>query len=435
MTRTSAGEQHRSGATLQGRETNEGAQSGEGQPKLALHDNTQFIYELALAQMELRSLGVEFAVGDDLRTFLLHDPLPDEAERRLITRSAYLKAVNGRPTDYHFIQRYNRTGSVNQYLTHWIYPYKGKFHPQMIRALLNIIGLEPGQVVLDPFIGSGTAAVEAELLGIDCVGFDISPLCVLQSRVKTESVHGLDEIVALKHSVSPGTAPADLFALKGIADIADERARNFYLLAAMVARSDEARRSKDFHDSFRRNVDKMVASVTDFRAAAQGLHLKLGSVDIRRADARHLPLADGSVDGIITSPPYSIALNYVQNDAHALAALGYDLSRIKEEFVGVRGTGMKRFELYETDMALAVKEMSRVLKPGRFCVIVIGNVTLAGREVDTAGMVIRQCEQAGTSLRETVNKIIFGLYNVMQREFILVFQKPPLTAPAERSSL
>ena len=55
---------------------------------------------------------------------------------------------------------------MNQYMTHWFYPYKGKFHPQMTRALINIIGLKKGDVLLDPFSGSGTAAVEGALLGL-----------------------------------------------------------------------------------------------------------------------------------------------------------------------------------------------------------------------------------------------------------------------------
>ncbi len=41
----------------------------------------------------------------------------------------------------------------------------------MIRALLNIINIKEGDTVLDPFIGSGTTALEAQLLGINCVGF------------------------------------------------------------------------------------------------------------------------------------------------------------------------------------------------------------------------------------------------------------------------
>ena len=32
------------------------------------------------------------------------------------------------------------------YATHGLFPYRGKFHPQMIKALLNIMGLKPGAV-------------------------------------------------------------------------------------------------------------------------------------------------------------------------------------------------------------------------------------------------------------------------------------------------
>lgn len=135
--------------------------------QLLLLDNVQFIYELALAQVELQSLGAHFEVTNGLREFKLLEVTDEE---KLKKRLAYFKSVKGRFTDYFQIIQRNRTRSVNQYLTHWIYPYKGKFHPQMIRALLNIIGLEQGDTVLDPFIGSGTTAVEAQLLGINSTG-------------------------------------------------------------------------------------------------------------------------------------------------------------------------------------------------------------------------------------------------------------------------
>jgi len=121
---------------------------------LVLLDNVQFIYELSLAQLELKALGADFGVTNSLRHFKILNK--DHKAAELIKRKgSYFKTVDGKYTDYFFIIRENRTRSVNQYLTHWIYPYKGKFHPQMIRALLNIIGLE-GDTVCDPFSGSGT---------------------------------------------------------------------------------------------------------------------------------------------------------------------------------------------------------------------------------------------------------------------------------------
>ena len=55
--------------------------------------------------------------------------------------------------------------------------YKPHGHPAekpvaVVRRVLEISGLEPGALVLDPFIGSGTTAVACRELGLRCVGID-----------------------------------------------------------------------------------------------------------------------------------------------------------------------------------------------------------------------------------------------------------------------
>ncbi len=404
------------------------AYSTEELPKdkqLLLLDNIQFIYELALAQLELQSLGVHFEVTNGLREFKSIEAKDEEVLRKKL---AYFKFVKGKPTDYFQIIQKNRTRSVNQYLTHWIYPYKGKFHPQMIRALLNIIGLEQGDTVLDPFIGSGTTAVESQLLGINCIGIDISPLCVLQSKVKTESIDVLPQIVEWKDRITKRVRPS-LFNLEGktiddvISLIPDEKVKNFYRMAKLVAISDNARRGREFSNAFLKNLDVMISSVSDYVEIVKKLDLKLGGMDIKIGDSRALPLNNESVDGIVTSPPYSIALDYVSNDAHALKELGYDLSEIREEFVGVRGKGQTRIDLYNEDMKKSLGEMFRVLKPKKYAVIVIGNATYMEREIKTVEFIIDYAEKIGFKLVKNIDKIIFGLYNVMQKENILIFRK------------
>ena len=400
--------------------------------KAKLIDNVQFIYELALAQMELQAFNVEFNILNNLRDFELLN-LDSEKENLLIKRLAYFGNINGKVTDYYKIIKHNITKSINQYLTHWIYPYKGKFHPQMIRALLNIIGLNEGDTVLDPFVGSGTTAVEAQLLGINCIGIDISPLCVLQSKVKVESIFVLDKIKSLRddaiRAFSSNSGGLSVFLEEStdyngfLESIEDERVRNFFLVAKLIALSDQVRRKRKIVDSFIKNLDMMIKSTELYAKVVRELDLKLGMVKVMRCDARELPLEDNSVDGIITSPPYSIALDYVKNDAHALKALGYDLDKIREEFIGVRGTGSKRIELYNRDMIKCLNEMHRVLKPDRFCVIVIGNATYQGREIKTVEFIIDYCQRIGFELVKNIDKIIYGLYNVMQKENILIFRK------------
>lgn len=391
---------------------------------LRLHENIQFIYELALAQKELQALGIEFEPTRDMRGFTCKNSVDPESLKQ---RSAYFKSIDGEFSDYYYIQKYNQTGSVNQYLTHWIYPYKGKFHPQMIRSLLNIIRAAPGDTILDPFVGSGTTAIEAQLLGINCIAIDISPLCVLISRVKTESIEVLDQILKHGNSIAPSTRntlQSNGFAKTPLENIQNEKVKNFYKMAEMIALSDESRRRKDFSKSYQLNIERMTKSIADFKAATERFGIHLGKVKVEQGDARALSLPEESIDGIITSPPYSIALNYVSNDAHALKALGYDLNSIKEDFIGVRGSGLNKFKLYNSDMSQCFKEMYRVLKPNRYCVIVIGNVTYRNQEVDTTGVTIENCKKAGFEFLEKTDKIIFGLYNVIQKEYILFFRKP-----------
>ncbi len=401
--------------------------------QLKLFNNVQFIYELVLAKLELDALGVDFTVADNLRDFPCK--ASDDTDY-LIKRLAYFEKIDSKKTDYTHIVSANRTRSPNQYLTHWIYPYKGKYHPQMIRALLNVIDVKKDDVVLDPFIGSGTTALECQLLGIDCIGIDISQVCVLISKVKCESIEVLEKIEKIKDELFEESRGATLESFdgdnnikvgsigQGIDKIENEKVRNFYKVAELIAHSDRSRRKrKDFYRSFSENAEKMLGSTSDYKDVSEELNLPLGKIKIKIGDARNLDLKDESADGIITSPPYSIALDYVKNDAHALEALGHNVKKVKEDFIGVRGTNKTKVGLYEKDIEKSYEEMYRVLKPEKYCVIVIGNATLQGEEIRTVDKTIEHCQKLGFSLIKNMDKIIFGLYNVIQKENILIFKK------------
>ena len=393
--------------------------------QLSLMNNVQFIYELVLAELELESLGAHFEVSNSLRRFRLISAKDEETLRK---RVAYFESVKGKATEYCLLLEQNRTRSVNQYLTHWIYPYKGKFHPQMIRALLNIIGVERGDTVLDPYIGSGTTAVESQLLGINCIGVDVSPLCVLQGRVKTESIQVLQEIREWKEEVIAGAKPS-LLNLEGkniddiINSIENEKVRNFYRMAKLVALSEKTRRRREFSKSFLKKLNVMIDSVSDFDLIVKELHLELGKIDIKEGDSRALRMKDETIDGIVTSPPYSIALDYVKNDEHAFEEMGYDLGEMREKFMGLRGKLKDRINLYNEDLKKSLAEMCRVLKPSKFAVIIIGNARYDGKEVKTVEFTIDRAEKLGLKLVRNIDKIVFGLYNVMQEESILIFEK------------
>ena len=245
----------------------------------------------------------------------------------------------------------------------------------MVRALANIIGLNSGETLLDPFIGSGTTAVEGALLDLKVIGFDVSPLCVLISKVKANAIHHFPKI-------KKAHAEIPLFENDACVDTAinclKSPVKSFDLLARMIATSDNARRNRDFNAMLRANRDKMINSIQAMVDACDEVGISPQPATIKMGDARKLPLADNSVHGVITSPPYSLALNYVENDAHSLESMGYDLDKIREDFIGVRGRGAARIELYEQDMIQSYAEIVRTLKPSAKAAIVIGDATVSG---------------------------------------------------------
>jgi len=72
-----------------------------------------------------------------------------------------------------------------KYATHGLHPYKGKFYPQLAKALLNISGAPLAGRVLDPFCGSGTLLLEGMLNGFETFGSDLNPLAAKIARAKT----------------------------------------------------------------------------------------------------------------------------------------------------------------------------------------------------------------------------------------------------------
>ena len=76
------------------------------------------------------------------------------------------------------------TDDDTRYLTHDLHPYPAKFIPQIPANLIERLSM-PGDVVLDPFGGSATTAVEAVRLGRRAISFDANPLSALIGRVKT----------------------------------------------------------------------------------------------------------------------------------------------------------------------------------------------------------------------------------------------------------
>jgi DNA modification methylase len=384
---------------------------------------------------------------------LTQSPLPPMATLQAETTrngqdAALLKITSG---DLSF------RGKDTSYASHNTHAFAAKFPPQLPRTFIQ--GLtRAGDTVLDPMAGSGTALVEAALLGRSGLGVDLDPLAALITQAKSlpfqedqaialaEGIEDearriladLDDSAWLRHLecrhpstrdfiaywFDPRTAQ-ELFALaSSLRQVTSSSLAPFFRtvfsslvvtksggvsLARDLAHSRPHKvRDKTYRDSillFRERSKRSIVSLTALRAAD-------GSARVVAGDARRLPIASESVHLIVTSPPYANAIDYVRAHKFSLVWLGWeipDLGLHRRQYIGAEHRLLEATPLqsalgeatlgaitlkdkrragivrrYFLDMQCALREMHRVLRPGRSAVIVVGSSTVRGTTVPTA---------------------------------------------------
>ena len=82
------------------------------------------------------------------------------------------------------------SNDFTKYSNHGFHTYPAMMIPQVARRLIQMYGKNK-EVLLDPFMGSGTALLEAKLHKNfkKAYGIDINPLALLISKVKTTTIN------------------------------------------------------------------------------------------------------------------------------------------------------------------------------------------------------------------------------------------------------
>ena len=328
------------------------------------------------------------------------------------------------------------------------------------------MGMTSGDIVLDPMMGSGTVPVEAALMGIDSIGIDASPFCTFMAdtklraltmqltrteqatknhrdvynyfsqkfgeptpseKIRYEAYSGVFQVMEEERAYSnPSNLPRDRETLDTYA----------LLFLAFLDASGYAQRSKNKSpvDLFQGILKRYLFACQKIQRIYDDGETILGSSRIEQGDARDMKVDDSSVDGILFSPPYSFAVDYVDNDEFHLRALQVDIPELRHQMIGLRG-GPKladKYNEYLSDMRQVLRECYRVLKPNRQCVIVIGTNTnqlskalkIPLEDVKGLHEVVRTIAlEVGFDYQTQIERLISGISNVMREEYIVFLMK------------
>lgn len=258
-----------------------------------------------------------------------------------------------------------------RYATHGLHEYRGKFFPQLVRALINI-GLVPKNgIVADPMCGSGTTVAESLLAGRRSLGLDLNPLSVRLAKAKASLLsvapdsllRAFDKLCTRLARAKSGAAalrhfhqmPAvdqdylrrwfsedvlrDLDAIvAAVLGVSDRSLQDFFFIAlsnilrrVSWQKTDDLRVRKDSSDA---EPDAIAAFLDEVERSTRMLSaflyqegpLRSNGFNVELGDARHLSSAwsrwRGRIDAVITSPPYATALPYLDTDRLSLCYLG-----------------------------------------------------------------------------------------------------------------
>lgn len=275
-----------------------------------------------------------------------------ETTQALVERSAFARS-NG-----------TTRKQATRYSVHGMHEYKGKFNPQVARAILNILGSKLGDRVLDPFCGSGTTLVECAHAGLRSVGCDLNPLAtyVAKSKFLALGVPGMtirvlaERIVADARGVRRAPPerddarrsylahwfpPETLERLETLRCAIFKRAPKieplFLTVASDLLRDYSLQEPQDLRirrrksplpeaDLFDAYLDRCRKLAASLEAARPAIPRRLPECRILLADATSLPdhpeaACIGPFDAAVTSPPYATALPYIDTQRLSLVWL------------------------------------------------------------------------------------------------------------------
>ncbi|MBN1940764.1 MAG: hypothetical protein JW772_01125 [Candidatus Diapherotrites archaeon] len=341
----------------------------------------------------------------------------------------------------------------------WFY-YKEGFAKKFVEWCIKEFELE--EPILDPFCGVGTTLLTAKQLGLESIGFDVSPLAAFVSEAKTRKYNTaelekqLEEFAKLlpkQIGKFPNKHIRRLFREKNLDDIyfyykkiqeiTDSRTRKLFLLALIDTTSRVANVVK-IGGSLRKqkkqemNVKKLLlGKIRRMIEDLKKTQLPEIEPEIFEADARITKLKENSIGAIITSPPYLNKIEYTSVYKMELGLFFGEQETKLRAHIADAPSG-KDFETklpliaraYFEDMEKAMRNWFHALKAGGKAIIVVGGGCFPYETIESDDELIKIGEKIGFKLLQKIvaRKILCMRNRTIKvgtvRESLIVLEKP-----------
>ena len=309
---------------------------------------------------------------------------------------------------------------------HYVTPYQACFAPQIPNYFIKKYSKE-GDMILDPFCGRGTAVFEANNLNRIGIGVDISPLAIALTEAKLKKItykeieNRLNQIDFSKENIKGYEDFKDIYHLKTYSQLLNlkEQLKNTpvdnFIRSIILGRLHG--HSKSFFSVWTFNVisfskerikeqNKKRNLKPEFRDIIPRIFLKARTIlrdQIKEqplsktfeSDSRNLPLDNESVDLIITSPPFLNIINYIDDNWLRFWFLGIDREELRKKIVQT-----SNLEEYKQFIKDSMKEMNRVLKKGKYCIIEVGDVKHNSKKLYLDHVIVSLAEEIGFKIEK-----------------------------------
>lgn len=288
-------------------------------------------------------------------------------------------------------------------------PYVGKMKSGMAKVLIQLYS-EPGDIVFDPFCGSGVVPFESLLAQRKAWANDLSPYAYTLTRAKLEAPASLREALSTAmHVIQRVEAhapdadvnkvptwiqeffhPDTLREVVAAFNILREE-ENYFLTGCLLGILHHVRPgflsfpASHLVPYLRKNKypPEEFPEMYEYRDLKSRLLSKVRRAyrhpmlpgewqdrqyHLFQANTMNLPIEDDTVDAIISSPPYFGALDYARDNRLRLWFLGCEDWRALDTSLTASS------KVYILQMSECLSEMRRILKPGGYCVLVLGDV-------------------------------------------------------------